>query len=118
LDARFSRRRFILQEVHMSRLKRLLPLCFVLLGVPPTVHAQGIRPVPADQRYCVTLSRSYQRYVVSTTTTPRANAAGGYAKAACKQHRPMEGIPILETKLDKAKVPLPPAPPPSAAFAR
>lgn len=85
----------------------LLALCPVLLGMPLMAHAQEYRPLPADQQYCVALSKAYQRYVVSSTIAPRANAAGGYAKAACKQHQLLAGIPILEAKLENAKVPLP-----------
>lgn len=84
-----------------------LALCPVLLGMPLMAHAQEYRPLPADQQYCVALSDTYSRYVVATTETPRANAAGAYAKATCKQHQPLAGIPILEAKLDDARVPLP-----------
>jgi hypothetical protein len=93
-----------------------LALCPALLGMPLMAHAQDYRltahaaeyrPVPTDQKYCVALSDTYSRYVVATTETPRANAAGGYAKATCKQHQPLAGIPILEAKLERAKVPLP-----------
>lgn len=111
---------FLKQEVHMFRFI-LLALCPallgpVLLGMPVmahaqdyrlTAHAREYRPVPTDQKYCVALSDIYSRYVVATTETPRANAAGAYAKATCKQHQPLAGIPILEAKLERAKVPLP-----------
>ena len=90
----------------MSRSIALLPLCLVLLGASQT-RAQDRRPILSDQQYCNALSEKYDRYVVNTTHAVRANAEGGYAKAACKQHRPSAGIPILELKLADAKVPVP-----------
>ena len=90
----------------MSRSIALLPLCLVLLGASQTL-AQDRRPIVSDQQYCNALSAKYDRYVVNTTHAVRANAEGGYARAACKQHHPWAGIPILELKLEDAKVPLP-----------
>ena len=94
------------RSVNMSKSIALLPLCVVLLGASQT-SAQVRRPVLSDQKYCNALSEEYDRYVVNTTHTVRADAEGGYAKAACKQHHPSAGIPILELKLADAKVPLP-----------
>lgn len=90
----------------MSRSIALLPLCLVLLGTAPT-RAQDRRFSSSGQQYCNALSEKYDRYVVNTTHTIRPNAEGGYAEAACKQHHPSAGIPILELKLADAKVPLP-----------
>jgi hypothetical protein len=85
----------------------LFALCCVLLGMPLLADAQELRPAPADQKYCTVLSKNYDRYAASHSHNRVPTVEGSYAKAACKQHHPLKGIPILQAKLEDSKVPLP-----------
>ena len=65
----------------------------------------------ADQRYCAELSELYVRYLGRAEGPPRTGVTpdvdGGVALAKCREGDPANAIPVLERKLQDAKVTLP-----------
>ncbi len=98
----------------MNRLLPSLPALVLGLALPLVVQAQttsqGRPPVPplTDREYCDALAATYNRFLGMTSSRasmPDVNASE--AIAACQKGNTAAGIPVLETKLRNAQLPLP-----------
>jgi hypothetical protein len=90
-------------EVDMiANLKWLMPL--VVVGFPLTSSAQV-----SDATYCRRLTARYEAFVENTNGHAQQTGGvdGQVAMAQCKAGDTAEGIPVLERKLQDAKVSLP-----------
>src|SRR5579871_1040871 len=100
-----------------------------LIRILVAASAVGLTSVGANARvltgqgakaYCTRLTNVYQHYVGSPDFKAEFNrdAIAGAAVAECKEGHPAIGIPVLELKLEDAKMPLPPPPPDLAQAVR
>jgi hypothetical protein len=90
-------------EVDMiASMKWLIPL--VAVGLPLTASAQA-----SDATYCRRLIARYEAFVenMSGHTNNPGGLDGQVAIAQCKAGNTAEGIPVLERKLQDAKINLP-----------
>jgi hypothetical protein len=90
-------------EVDMiANLKWLMPL--VAVGLPLTASAQA-----SDATYCRRLIARYEAFVenMSGHSMQPGGLDGQVAIAQCKAGNTAEGIPVLERKLQDAKIALP-----------
>ncbi len=92
----------------MNRL--LLPALALGLVLPVAARAQAPeRTLPlTDREYCDALTATYNRFLGMTSSRasmPDVNASE--AIAACQKGNTAAGIPVLETKLRNAQLPLP-----------
>jgi len=90
-------------EVDMiANLKWLMPL--VVVGLPLTASAQA-----SDATYCRRLIARYEAFVenMSGHSNQPGGLDGQVAIAQCKAGNTAEGIPVLERKLQDAKINLP-----------
>ena len=62
-----------------------------------------------DAAYCKALSEKYEALIVNMKghTTQQGSVDGDYAVQQCKAGNPAAAIPILEKKLNDAKIELP-----------
>ena len=94
----------------MSRTSKLLIAAFVV-ALPLAAHGQRSRSA-ADTAYCAELSRLYARYVGNSEFDPsygrKPEVAGRVAIYQCNTGDTASAIPVLERKLNDAKVTLPP----------
>jgi len=86
-------------------LMRALMIVVGLALVAPGALAQA----PRDLAYCERLYEMHDRYVVRLKPggSPMRDGMADLAVDRCRNGRLAEGIPVLETKLQQAKIPLP-----------
>ena len=86
----------------IANLKWLMPL--VAVGLPLTASAQA-----SDATYCRRLIARYEAFVenMSGHSNQPGGLDGQVAIAQCKAGNTAEGIPVLERKLQDAKINLP-----------
>jgi hypothetical protein len=84
---------------------RLIYVIILGCAVPAAARAQSAATAP--QKYCAELSRTVDRYIASDHGENHL-AVQGYGKAACRESEPGNAIPVLERRLEAAKLPLPP----------
>jgi hypothetical protein len=90
-------------EVGMiATIKWIAPI--VAVAFPLTVLAQG-----NDAAYCKALSDKYEAFIANMKghSNQPGGADGDYAVQQCKAGNPGAAIPILEKKLNDAKIELP-----------
>jgi hypothetical protein len=90
-------------EVDMiANLKWLMPL--VVVGLPLTASAQA-----SDATYCRRLTARYEAFIENMNghSMQPGGIDGQVAMAQCKAGDTTDGIPVLERKLQDAKVGLP-----------
>ncbi len=86
---------------------RALMIAIGLALITPAAHAQT--QANRDLAYCERLYEMHERYVARIKRFG-GTARDGMADAAidrCRNGRFADGIPVLETKLAQAKIPLP-----------
>ena len=86
----------------IAKLKWLIPL--VAVGLPLTASAQV-----SDATYCRRLSARYEAFIENMNghSMQPGGIDGQVAVAQCKEGNTAAGIPVLEHKLQDAKVALP-----------
>jgi hypothetical protein len=86
----------------IAKLKWLIPLLAV--GLPLTASAQV-----SDATYCRRLTARYQAFVENMYghSEQPGSLDGQVAKEQCKQGDTADGIPVLERKLQDARINLP-----------
>jgi hypothetical protein len=86
----------------IAKLKWLIPL--IAVGLPLTASAQV-----SDATYCRRLSARYEAFVENMNghSMQPGGIDGQVAVAQCKEGNTAAGIPVLEHKLQDAKVALP-----------
>ena len=86
----------------IANLKWLMPL--VVVGFPLTASAQA-----SDATYCRRLTARYEAFIenVNGHSMQPGGIDGQVAMAQCKEGNTAAGIPVLERKLQDAKVDLP-----------
>jgi hypothetical protein len=86
----------------IANLKWLMPL--VVVGLPLTASAQA-----SDATYCRRLTARYEAFIENMNghSQQPGGIDGQVAMAQCKSGDTTDGIPVLERKLQDAKVGLP-----------
>jgi hypothetical protein len=85
-----------------GNIKWLVPA--VAVALPLTAFAQG-----NDAAYCKALADKYQAFIVNMQghSEQAGSIDGNLAVEQCKQGNSKDAIPVLEQKLNDAKIPLP-----------
>jgi hypothetical protein len=86
-------------------LMRALMIAAGMALIAPVALAQA----PRDLAYCERLYDLHDRYVVRLKPggSPMRDGMADLAVDRCRNGRFADGIPVLETKLQQAKIPLP-----------
>lgn len=83
----------------------------IIVGLALIAPAALAQPAPAvrDLAYCERLYDMHDRYVVRLKPggSQMRDGMADLAVDRCRNGRLVEGIPVLETKLQQAKIPLP-----------
>jgi hypothetical protein len=86
----------------ITSIKWVMP--FIAVAFPLTAFAQS-----GDAAYCRALAEKYEAFLVNMNghSQQEGSLDGSVAVAQCREGNPTAAIPVLEQKLNEAKIPLP-----------
>ena len=86
----------------IASIKWLMPV--IAVAFPLTAFAQG-----NDADYCKARAAKYEAFVINMNghSNSEGSLDGSVAVSQCNEGNPAAAIPVLERKLNEAKIPLP-----------